>query len=202
MINPLVCEGGVEKGKEKELVVAGKKKKLVKKGIAPTIQGSSGQSVEGLEEPEAEEVYVPNWVVKVGDSFKDPTVCADVLAHFAPTGVRDAISEMEGDHFISRLMLSSCNLYALLAEGVTRFTKGMQEYEEVTKKKDKLKASMAAMKKEVDGFSKKKEAWVKKVGELTRKHEVEMNDLKKSFEADKLNLKADREALDVQKKSH
>ncbi|KAJ0649090.1 hypothetical protein HanLR1_Chr15g0580251 [Helianthus annuus] len=87
-----VSEGGVEKGKEKELVVAGKKKNLVKKGVTPTIQGSSGKSVEGLEEPEAEEVYVPNWGVKVGDSFKDPAVCADVLAHFAPPGVRDAIS--------------------------------------------------------------------------------------------------------------
>ncbi|KAJ0702085.1 hypothetical protein HanPI659440_Chr14g0525381 [Helianthus annuus] len=101
-----VTEGGVEKGKEKELVVSGKKKKLVKKGATPAIQGSSGKSVEGLEEPEAEEVYVPNWGVKVGDSFKDPAVCADVLAHFAPPGIRDAISEMEGDHFISRLMLA------------------------------------------------------------------------------------------------
>ncbi|KAF5818019.1 hypothetical protein HanRHA438_Chr02g0061671 [Helianthus annuus] len=64
-----------------------------------------------------------------------------------------------------------------------------------------MKSSMAVMKKEIDGFSKKEEAWVKKVGELTRRHEIEMNDLKKSFEADKLKLKADREALDVQKKA-
>ncbi|KAJ0573953.1 hypothetical protein HanHA89_Chr06g0232631 [Helianthus annuus] len=105
---------------------------------------------------------------------------------------------MEADHFISRLMLSSCNLSAPLAEGVTRFTKGMQEYEEATKKKDKIKASVAAMKKEVEGFSKKEEAWVKKVGELTRRHEIDLNDLKKSFEVDRLKLKADKEALDVQ----
>ncbi|KAJ0681622.1 hypothetical protein HanPI659440_Chr16g0638111 [Helianthus annuus] len=56
-----VTKDGVEKGKEKELVVSGKKKKLVKKGDVSAIQGSSGKSVEGLEEPEAEEVYVPNW---------------------------------------------------------------------------------------------------------------------------------------------
>ncbi|KAJ0548656.1 hypothetical protein HanIR_Chr08g0386211 [Helianthus annuus] len=105
---------------------------------------------------------------------------------------------MESDHFISRLMLSSCNLSALVAEGVTRFQKGMQEYEEFSKKKEKTKSSMAAMKKEIDGFSKKEEAWVKKVGELTRRHEIEINDLKKSFEADRLKLKADREALPVQ----
>ncbi|MFS8017871.1 hypothetical protein Hanom_Chr15g01385531 [Helianthus anomalus] len=70
---------------------------------------------------------------------------------------------MEADHFISRLMLTSCNFLALLAEGVTRFTKGMHDYEEATKKKDKMKASMAVM-KEVEGFSKKggglgKEGW-------------------------------------------
>ncbi|MFS7987368.1 hypothetical protein Hanom_Chr11g01021711 [Helianthus anomalus] len=61
--------------------------RLIKKGATPAIQGSSGKSVESLEGPEAEEVYVPNWDVKVGDSFKDPTVCAKVLAHFAPPGV-------------------------------------------------------------------------------------------------------------------
>ncbi|MFS8017142.1 hypothetical protein Hanom_Chr15g01376881 [Helianthus anomalus] len=133
--------------------------------------------------------------------FQRSNVCANVLAHFAPPGARDAISEMEDDHFISRLMLSSCNLSALMAEGVTRFQKGMQEYEEFSKKKEKVKSSMAVMKKEINGFSKKEEAWVKKVGELTRRHEIEMNDLKKSFEADKLKLKADTEALDVQRKA-
>ncbi|MFS7911186.1 hypothetical protein Hanom_Chr02g00115081 [Helianthus anomalus] len=123
---------------------------------------------------------------KVGDSFKDPAVCAEVLAHFSPPGVRSAISEREVDHFISRLILSSYNLSAMLAEGVTRFTKGMQEYEEANKKKDKMKASMAAM---------------KEVGELTRRHEIEMKNLKKSFELDRLKLKADKEALEVQQKA-
>ncbi|MFS7934940.1 hypothetical protein Hanom_Chr05g00397571 [Helianthus anomalus] len=80
---------------------------------------------------------------------------------------------MEGDTMLSGLMLSSCNLSALVAEGVTRFHKGMQEYEDFSKNKEKMKASMAAMKKDIDGFSKKEEAWVKKVGELTRMHEIE-----------------------------
>ncbi|MFS7948178.1 hypothetical protein Hanom_Chr06g00556941 [Helianthus anomalus] len=124
-------------------------KKLIKKNATPAIQGSSGKSVESLEEPEAERFMFQ-------------------------TGM---------------LMLSSCNLSALLAEGVTLFTKSMQEYEEATKKKDKMKASMAAMKKEVGGFSKKEVGWVKKVGELTWRHAIEMNDLKKSFEADQLKLK-------------
>ncbi|KAJ0530714.1 hypothetical protein HanRHA438_Chr10g0463931 [Helianthus annuus] len=79
--------------------------------------------------------------------------------------------------------------------------KGMQEYEEFSKKKEKMKASMAAMKKDIDSFSKTEEAWVKKVGELTRRHEIEIGDLKKKMEADKLKLKADRQALDVQKKA-
>ncbi|MFS7976344.1 hypothetical protein Hanom_Chr10g00891381 [Helianthus anomalus] len=137
----------------------------------------------------------------VGGSFKDANVCADVLANFAPPGVRGSISEMEGDTMLSRLILSSCNLSALVDEGVTRFHKGMQEYDEFSKKKEKMKAYMAAMKKDIDGFAKKEESWVKKVGELTCRHEIEVGDLKKKMEADKLQLKADREALDVQKKA-
>ncbi|KAM0046844.1 hypothetical protein Hdeb2414_s0009g00321351 [Helianthus debilis subsp. tardiflorus] len=78
--------------------------------------------------------------------------------------------------------------------------KGMQEYEELSKKKEKRKASMVAMKKDID-ISKKEEAWVKKVGEMTRRHEIEIGDLKKKMEEDKLQLKADREALDVQIKA-
>ncbi|KAJ0615421.1 hypothetical protein HanIR_Chr02g0073901 [Helianthus annuus] len=174
--------GGVEKEKEKELVVAGKKKKLVKKGVVPAIQGSSGKSVEGLEESSADEVYVPNCSVKVGDSFKDPVICADVLANFAPPSVRDSIAEMEGDTMISRMILSSCNLSALLAEGVNRFHKGMQEYEDLMKK-DRMKTSMASMKKEIGGFAQKEEAWVKKMHEVTSRHEVEVEGLKKELEA-------------------
>ncbi|MFS7990876.1 hypothetical protein Hanom_Chr11g01064081 [Helianthus anomalus] len=171
----------VGKGKEKELIVSSKKKKLVKKGTISAIQGSSVKSV--------------------GDNFKDPVVCAEALAHFAPPGVRDAISEMKGDHLISRMMLSSCNLSAFLAEGVTRFAKGMREYEEASKKKEKMKASIAAMKKEIEIFSEKELAWTKKEVELTKRHEIEMGDLKKSFEASLLKLKADRETLAVQKKA-
>ncbi|KAM0064627.1 hypothetical protein Hdeb2414_s0003g00105201 [Helianthus debilis subsp. tardiflorus] len=124
-------------------------------------QGPSSRDVEGLNE---DEVYVRDWTVKVGDSFKDPNVCANVIAHFAPPSVRGVISDMESDHFISRLMLGSYNLSALVAVGVTRFQRGMQEYEEFSKKKEKMKSSMAVMKKEIDGFSKKEEAWVKNVG--------------------------------------
>ncbi|MFS7967009.1 hypothetical protein Hanom_Chr09g00780701 [Helianthus anomalus] len=194
-----VSEGqGPDVEKEKNLVVLGKKKALGKKVAVTPVQGSSSKDVEGLSE---DEVYVPNWSVKVGDSFEDASVCADVLANFAPPGVRDSISKMEGDTMLSRLILSSCNLSALVAEGVTHFRKGMREYEEFSKKKEKMEASMAAMKKDIDSFSKKEEAWVKKVGELTRRHELEIGDLKKSFEMDKLKLKADREALDVQKKA-
>ncbi|KAM0039116.1 hypothetical protein Hdeb2414_s0012g00378311 [Helianthus debilis subsp. tardiflorus] len=189
----------VSKGKEKELIVSSKKKKL--KGSTPVIQGSSVKSVESFEGSEGQEVYVPKWGVKVGDSFKDSAICAEALAHFAPPGIRSAISEMEADHLIYRMMLSSCNLSALLAEGVTRFAKGMQEYEKAFKKKEKMKASIAAMKKEIDNFSEKELVWVKKVGELTRRHEIEMNDLKKGFEADRLKLKSDREALVVQQKA-
>ncbi|XP_076934749.1 uncharacterized protein LOC143601152 [Bidens hawaiensis] len=166
------------------------KKSTGKKVTMATVQGLSG-----------DEVYVPEWSVKVGDSFKDPEVCADVLANFAPPGVRNTISEMEGDAMLSWLILSSCNLSTLLAEGVTRFRKGMQEYEDFSKKKEKMKASMTAMKKEIDGFSKKNEGYVKKIDELSRSHKVEIAGLRKAMEADRAKLEADREALEVQKKA-
>ncbi|KAM0013208.1 hypothetical protein Hdeb2414_s0045g00745131 [Helianthus debilis subsp. tardiflorus] len=116
-------------------------------------------------------------------------------------GVRGSISEVEDDTMLFRLILCFCNLLALLAKGVTRFRKGMQEYDKFSKKKEKMKASMATMKKDIDGFAKKEESWVEKVGELTRRHEIEVEDLKKRMEADKLQLKTDREALDVKKKA-
>ncbi|KAJ0743462.1 hypothetical protein HanPI659440_Chr10g0376061 [Helianthus annuus] len=144
-----VSEGqGPDADKEKNLVVLGKKKASCTK--------------------------VPS--VKVEDSFKDASVCADVLANFVPPGVRGAISEMEGDTMLSRLMLSSCNLSALVAKGVTRFRKGMQEYEEFSKKKEKMKASVAAMKRTLMAFR-----------------------IRKKLGLRRLKLKADREALDVQK---
>ncbi|MFS7947252.1 hypothetical protein Hanom_Chr06g00546021 [Helianthus anomalus] len=169
-------EGGVDNGKEKELVVAGKKKKLVNKGVVPTIQGSSAKSG-----------------VKVGDSFKDPAICVDVLANFAPPSVRDSVAEMEGDTMISRMILSSCNLSALLVEGFNRFHKGMQEYEDLMKKKDRMKTSISSMKKKIDGFAIKEEAWVKKMHEVTSRHEVEVEGLKKELEALKVREKTSLE---------
>ncbi|KAJ0641171.1 hypothetical protein HanLR1_Chr16g0624221 [Helianthus annuus] len=115
--------------------------------------------------------------------------------------VRGSISAMEDDMLISRMMLRASNLAAMLPEGVSRFRKRMHEYKEFSKNKDKTKASMAAMKKEIDGFAEKEKAWVMKVHELTSRHEVELDDLKKKLEADRLQLKADRETLNVQQKA-
>ncbi|MFS7967481.1 hypothetical protein Hanom_Chr09g00786251 [Helianthus anomalus] len=96
------------------------------------------------------------------------------------------------------LCLQSC---FMLPEGVSHFRKRMHEYEEFSKKKDKMKASMATMKKQSEGFAKKEKAWVIKVGEFTSRHEVEMNELKKRMEVDKLQLKDNTEALNVQNKA-
>ncbi|MFS8007351.1 hypothetical protein Hanom_Chr14g01260011 [Helianthus anomalus] len=107
----------VDVEKEKHLIVLGKKKYVAKKAMVTYVQGSPRKDIEGLSE---DEIYVPNLGVKVGDSFKDAKVCADVLANFAPPPVFE----------------------------------------------EKMKASMAAMKKDIDDFAKKEEYWVKKVGEL------------------------------------
>ncbi|KAJ0770670.1 hypothetical protein HanPI659440_Chr07g0260321 [Helianthus annuus] len=65
----------------------------------------------------------------------------------------------------------------------------------------KTKASMAAMKKEIEGFAEKEKSWLVKVHELTKRHEIELSNEKKRMEADRLQLKADREALNVQQSS-
>ncbi|KAM0005625.1 hypothetical protein Hdeb2414_s0009g00306911 [Helianthus debilis subsp. tardiflorus] len=86
---------------------------------------------------------------------------------------------MDDDLMLSRMILSTCNLAAMLPQGVARFRKRMQEYEDFSKKKEKMKSSMSAMKKEIAGFVEKEAAWDKKVSDLTRMHEIEMSDLKK-----------------------
>ncbi|KAJ0925624.1 hypothetical protein HanRHA438_Chr04g0161801 [Helianthus annuus] len=79
--------------------------------------------------------------------------------------------------------------------------KRTQEYEEFSKKKDKMKDSMATLKKENESFAEKEKTLLSKVVDLTSKHEVDMKELKMHKEADKLQVKADREALDVQRKA-
>ncbi|KAJ0809785.1 hypothetical protein HanPI659440_Chr01g0019241 [Helianthus annuus] len=116
---------GVEVGaeKEKQLVVHGKKASA-KKVIATPLQGSSSKDVEGLD---PDEVYVPGWSVKVDDSFKDAAVCEDVLSHIAPPSVHSTIAEMDDDFMLSQMILSTCNLAAMLPQGVARFHKRMRE---------------------------------------------------------------------------
>ncbi|KAJ0839005.1 hypothetical protein HanPSC8_Chr14g0601641 [Helianthus annuus] len=183
--------------KEKELVVRGKKVRG-KKGVATPVQESSSRDVEGLN-PEG--TYVPSWLVKNDDTFKDAAVCEDALSHLAPPSVREAIAEMDDDTMLARMVLTTCNLAAMLPQGITRFRQRMREYEDFSKKKDKMKSSLASMKKEVAGFAEKEAAWKKEIEDLKKMHAIEMGDLKKSFEANLLKLKADREALSVQQKA-
>ncbi|KAJ0520631.1 hypothetical protein HanIR_Chr10g0461521 [Helianthus annuus] len=165
--------------KEKELVITGKKS--VGKGVV--MVGSSGKSVSGSEGLDPHQVYVPDWGVKLGDSFKDATVYEDVLSHIAPPLVHGTIAEMDDDMMLSRMILSTCNLAAMLSQGVARFRKRMHEYEEFPKKKDKMKATVSTLKKENEGLVKKGETLSKKVEELTQKHEAEVSELKKKVEA-------------------
>ncbi|MFS7994437.1 hypothetical protein Hanom_Chr12g01106061 [Helianthus anomalus] len=133
--------------KEKELVIAGKN--FVGKGVV--VASSLG--------------YVPDWGVKLGDSFKDATVCEDVLSHIAPPLVHGTIAEMDDDMMLSRMILSTCNLAAMLPQGVARFP------------------IVGILKKENEGLVKKAETLSKKVEELTQKHGAEVGELKKQVEA-------------------
>ncbi|KAJ0451552.1 hypothetical protein HanHA300_Chr15g0568791 [Helianthus annuus] len=114
----------------------------------------------------------------VGDSFKSSSICEDVLTHFSPPALRDSCSSMDDDQMISKMILGAC-----LPEGISRFRKRMQEYEAFSKKRDGMKATMATLNKESESFAEKEKAWVMKVGELTQKHEVEVNLLKEHIEA-------------------
>ncbi|KAM0046261.1 hypothetical protein Hdeb2414_s0009g00314061 [Helianthus debilis subsp. tardiflorus] len=90
---------------------------------------------------------------------------------------------MADDEMISKMIMASCNFCALLPEGIAWFRKRMQEYEVFLKKREAMKASMAALKKENESFAQKELAWQKKVHELTQRHEVEIGKLKQQPEA-------------------
>ncbi|KAM0040339.1 hypothetical protein Hdeb2414_s0012g00392651 [Helianthus debilis subsp. tardiflorus] len=170
---------------ESPLVVAKDNKALGKKvgGLKP-----SGKAIERSSNVDPGEIYVPDWKVTVSDSFKSLSICEDVLTHFAPTAVRTSSSSMDDDHMIAKMIMGACNLCALLPEGISRFRKRMQEYEAFSKKKKKkkreaMKVSMAALKKESEGFAEKEKAWQMKVHELNQRHEVKVGELKKQVEA-------------------
>ncbi|KAM0011117.1 hypothetical protein Hdeb2414_s0004g00144541 [Helianthus debilis subsp. tardiflorus] len=148
-------EGKSKKGKERPLVVGKKSKGEGKKVVLLASKGSPRKSREGSTDVNPGDVYVPDWNVKVGDNFKSSAVCEDVLAHFGPPMVRGSLATMDDDLMISRMMKSAYNFSFMLPEGVSRFRKRMQEFEEFLKKMDKRKASLAALKKEAEGFAEK-----------------------------------------------
>ena len=94
-------------------------------------------------------------------------MCEEALNHFAPPMVRGTIAEMEDDMMLSRMMLSACNFAAMLPQGVAHFRKRMHEYEEFSKKRDKMETSIESLKKENEGLMKKEQALAKQVEELT-----------------------------------
>ncbi|MFS7967493.1 hypothetical protein Hanom_Chr09g00786371 [Helianthus anomalus] len=183
-IDPVDLSDDIEVSEDQGVEAEDKKdKESLMVVVVSTARGSSGKGGEGSVEVNAGEVYVPNWNVKVGDNFKSSAICEDMLTNFVPLMVQGSITAMEDDMMISRMTLSAYNLTSCFL------------------KKDKMKASMATMKKQSEGFAEKEKAWVMKVGEFTSRHEVEMNELKKRMEVDKLQLKANTEALNVQKKA-
>ncbi|KAJ0903811.1 hypothetical protein HanPSC8_Chr07g0274301 [Helianthus annuus] len=90
---------------------------------------------------------------------------------------------MVDEEMISKMTMASCNFCASIPEGIAWFRKRMQKYEVFSKKREAMKASMAALKKEKESFAEKELAWQKKVHELTQRHEVEIGKLKQQAEA-------------------
>ncbi|MFS7923117.1 hypothetical protein Hanom_Chr03g00256961 [Helianthus anomalus] len=55
-------------------------------------------------------VYVPDWKVTVGDSFKPSSVCEDVLTHFDSPVVQGSCSSMADELMILKMMMGSIRL--------------------------------------------------------------------------------------------
>ncbi|MFS8007797.1 hypothetical protein Hanom_Chr14g01265241 [Helianthus anomalus] len=112
----------------------------------------SGKAIESSSNVDSGEIYVPDWKM--------------FLTILPAPAIRVSSSSMIDDKMISKMIMASCNLCVLLPEGIARFKKQMQEYEFFSKKRDAMKANMAALKKEIEGFAEKLRAWQKKKEEL------------------------------------
>ncbi|KAJ0715543.1 hypothetical protein HanPI659440_Chr13g0502421 [Helianthus annuus] len=131
-------------GKKCELrLVAGKDAKAAGKKV----RGSKPptKTIKSSSNVDQGEIYVSDWKVTVSDTFKSPTICEDVLNHFAHPA------------------------------------------------REAMKANIAALKKDKEGFVEKELAWQKKVHELTQRHEDEIGELKQQAEA----LSKEKEELEV-----
>ncbi|MFS7955410.1 hypothetical protein Hanom_Chr07g00642281 [Helianthus anomalus] len=111
------AEGKSKKGKEFPLVVGKKSKAENKKVVVPSAKRSPGKSKEGSTDVNPGDVYVLDWSIKVGDSFRSSAVCEDVLTHFGPPMVRGSLSAMDDDSMIAMMMMSACNFASMLPEG-------------------------------------------------------------------------------------
>ncbi|KAJ0681118.1 hypothetical protein HanPI659440_Chr16g0632121 [Helianthus annuus] len=129
-----------KKDEDLSLVISKESKAASKKLVSLKGFGKGG---EGSTNVNPEEVYVADWKVTVGDSFKYSSVCF--------------CSSMDDDLMISKMVMGACNLVALLLEGVSRFRKRMQEYEVFSKKRDEMKTSMVAL-QEAEGYAEKEKA--------------------------------------------
>ncbi|KAF5814681.1 hypothetical protein HanRHA438_Chr03g0125741 [Helianthus annuus] len=169
-------------GKKCELpLVAGKDANVVGKKVGGS--KPSTKAIEGSSSVDPGEIYVPIWKVTISDTFKSPAIYEDVLNHFAPPAGRASSSSMVDDEMITNMIMASCNFCALIPEGISRFRKRMQEYEAFSKKREAMKASIATLKKDKEGFVEKELAWQKKLHELTQRHESEIGELKQQAEA-------------------
>ncbi|KAM0035696.1 hypothetical protein Hdeb2414_s0015g00449481 [Helianthus debilis subsp. tardiflorus] len=160
---------------------AGKDDKVVGKKVGGSRPSAKG--IKGSTSVDLGEIYVPNWKVTVSDTFKSPAICKDVLNHFAPQAVQTSSSSMVDDEMIIKMFMASCNFCALIPEDIARFRKRMQEYEAFSKKREAMKATIAALKKDKEGFADKELAWQKKVRELIQMHEAEIGELKQQAKA-------------------
>ncbi|KAJ0856721.1 hypothetical protein HanRHA438_Chr13g0581611 [Helianthus annuus] len=119
-------------GKKCELrLVAGKDAKAAGKKVwgskPPTKTIKSSSNID------QGEIYVPDWKVTVSDTFKSPTICEDVLNHFAPPAVRASSSSM---------------VHELTQRHEDEIGEFKQQAKALSKEKEELEVSMAQLAKD------------------------------------------------------
>src|ERR1044071_452310 len=176
---------------------------LMKKSKGNKAKVTMVKGNEGSASFDEEGLYVPGWNMKSSDNFKSSAICEEVLAHFATPGAKACLEGLDDDALLAKMMVGTCNLAAMLPEGISRFRKVMGKYSDFAKKKREMKQSIADMKRDAEEYAKKEVTLISLIDELKKGHEAEMARHEAAIlkvEADQLALEADKKAFESEKK--
>src|ERR1044071_6385313 len=168
---------------------------LMKKSKGNKAKVTMVKGNEGSASFDEEGLYVPGWNMKSSDNFKSSAICEEVLAHFATPGAKACLEGLDDDALLTKMMVGTCNLTAMLPEGISRFRKMMGEYSEFAKKRREMKQALASLKKDALEWAEKEKTFVGLIDELKKGREAEVAKhevARVKVEVDRLGLEAER----------